>query len=150
MLLDYLQQPIPYDRLRQILGTGEIGTPLPNIHHLQRLGLHTHASIDGTFEIMSELLDLGLPSIADVFTGELPYWQARTDILDYEKNTFHAVVVVGIENEGTEDGVVYINDPDFEEAPIAINYGDFDLAWLEQENRFALIGLDAFENLPTV
>ena len=58
-------------------------------------------------------------------TENLPYWP---------HNTLHAVVVVGI-----DDRSVYLNDPEFPEAPIAVPVGDFDLAWLAEDERYAIL-----------
>ena len=34
---------------------------------------------------------------------------------------------------------IYINDPAFARAPIAITHGDFDLAWLERDEYYAVL-----------
>jgi len=65
------------------------------------------------------------PCIAFVKTGELPYWKRSVD---------HAVVVAGI-----DDGYVYLNDPDLPTAPISVSLGDFDLAWLEHDEMYAVL-----------
>lgn len=67
----------------------------------------------------------GSPIIVPVRTIELPHWDADTD---------HAVVVVGMNEEE-----IYVNDPAFERAPIAITRGDFDLAWLERDEYYAVL-----------
>jgi len=37
--------------------------------------------------------------------------------------------------------VIYVNDPHFDDAPIAVPRGDFELAWLERDYYYALITL---------
>lgn len=60
-----------------------------------------------------------------VRTDELPYWNYATD---------HAVVVVGfIENH------VYVNDPAFAAAPIAVPLAAFELAWMNFDYRYAVL-----------
>ena len=34
---------------------------------------------------------------------------------------------------------VYLNDPDLPEAPVAVPLADFDLAWLAQDERYAVL-----------
>jgi predicted double-glycine peptidase len=60
-----------------------------------------------------------------VDTGELAYWERRTA---------HAIVVVGINNQ-----LVFLHDPDLPRGPIAVNQADFDLAWLNRDEEYALI-----------
>jgi ABC-type bacteriocin/lantibiotic exporter with double-glycine peptidase domain len=60
-----------------------------------------------------------------VNTGPLTYWA---------DDTAHALVVVGVEQD-----VVWVNDPEFEQAPQAVPLDDFLLAWLEHDYRQALI-----------
>jgi uncharacterized protein YvpB len=67
----------------------------------------------------------GQPVIVFVRTGELPYWTYSVD---------HALVVVGF-----GDAELYVNDPHFVEAPIAVPQDDFELAWLERDYAYALI-----------
>lgn len=70
-------------------------------------------------------LDEGIPPIIMLVTSELPYW---------EMSTTHAVVLLAID----EDSVL-LNDPDYEEAPVRVSLGDFELAWYEMGNSYALL-----------
>lgn len=70
-------------------------------------------------------IDQGLPPIAFLKTGDLPYWLA---------NTSPAVVVIGY-----DDDTVFLNDPMFDEAPQCVDWNSFLLAWSEQDYFFALI-----------
>ncbi|MEZ4657648.1 MAG: papain-like cysteine protease family protein [Caldilineaceae bacterium] len=65
------------------------------------------------------------PIIVSVDTGELPYWPQAAD---------HAIVVVGMDND-----TVIVQDPAFENPYIAIPVGDFDLAWLAKDERYAVL-----------
>jgi predicted double-glycine peptidase len=71
------------------------------------------------------MLVQGQPVIVFVRTSELPYWDYGTD---------HALVVVGCDDDN-----IYVNDPNFAEAPISVPRGDFELAWLERDYYYALI-----------
>lgn len=73
------------------------------------------------------LLQNGVPAIIFLRTGDLPYWQHQTD---------HAVIVVGYDDEAQ---LIYLNDPYFDEAPIAVSVSDFELAWLERDYHYAVI-----------
>ncbi|MEZ4732190.1 MAG: hypothetical protein R3E79_34160 [Caldilineaceae bacterium] len=46
----------------------------------------------------------------------------------------HAVVVVGFDEQS-----IYLHDPEFAESPINVSYGDFDLAWLEHDEMYAVL-----------
>lgn len=70
-------------------------------------------------------LNKGMPPIIMLVTGDLPYW---------EISTTHAVVLLAIDEKS-----VLLNDPDYEEAPIRVSLGDFELAWYEMENKYALL-----------
>jgi hypothetical protein len=52
----------------------------------------------------------------------------------WHEATRHAVVVVGINDEFVE-----VNDPGFDKVPIAIPIAEFDLAWLEMNEFFAIL-----------
>jgi uncharacterized protein YvpB len=75
-------------------------------------------------ELHNHLIN-GHPGIAFIKTGELPYWDEDMD---------HAVVVVGLDEK-----YIYLNDPYFPDAPIQVLHGDFDLAWLERDEFYAVL-----------
>jgi uncharacterized protein YvpB len=58
----------------------------------------------------------------------------RSDIREEKRITEHAVVVVGF----AED-VVYVNDPDFAEAPQSVASGWFDDSWHYHDRWYAVI-----------
>ena len=138
MVLDYLAVPVNYPRLRQLLGTTEAGTPFHHLDRLRERGLFIERS-QGSLAQIEFHLGTGLPIIVAVRTDNLPYWMNRFDINDEEKATDHAVVIVGTDNEH-----VYVNDPDFDQAPQLIDRDEFLLAWLERDYAYAVIGLEDF------
>lgn len=51
-------------------------------------------------------------------------------------DTGHVLVLVGIDDES-----VFVNDPEYAESPLRVPIGDFDLAWLEHNEKYAVIAL---------
>lgn len=133
MALAYLQIPVSYTHIRQILGTRAEGTPFHRLERLHATGVKVTRG-EGSLAVLGAYVAAGFPIIVDIDTSELPYWQMRTDILEVEKATSHALVVAGI-----EDQTVFVYDPDSEHGPQAINLGDFELAWLIRDYRYAVI-----------
>jgi len=125
MALDYIGQPVNYDRLLHLLRIDpEYGTPARNILRLSELGVDVLYN-RGTLDDVRGHLMADRPCIAFVNTGELPYWKEATG---------HAVVVIGIDDE-----VIYLNDPAFAAAPQTVSQDDFWLAWMEMEEYYAVI-----------
>jgi hypothetical protein len=138
MVLDYLAVPVNYQRLRQMLGTTAAGTPFPHVDRLRARGLFVERGWGNT-ETLWTHLTFGLPVIVAVRTDDLPHWIKRTDVADEEKATDHAVVVVGLDSDN-----VYVNDPDFEQAPQIVELNEFLLAWSDRDYEYAVIGLEDF------
>jgi ABC-type bacteriocin/lantibiotic exporter with double-glycine peptidase domain len=127
MCLAYLKRPVRYERLVHVLDIKPgVGTSFSNLRRLERLQLGVTSRKQGTLEELYTLLCGGWPSIASVQTQELPYWQGV--------NVYHVVVVVGMDAEQ-----IYVNDPDLPAGPVAVALGDFDLAWLAQDETYAVI-----------
>jgi ABC-type bacteriocin/lantibiotic exporter with double-glycine peptidase domain len=127
MVLSYLQVSFQYSRLLRLLKMEAHGTIFSHLRFLETVGLSVQVDT-GDIEMLRHYLDNGLPLIVAVDTGELrSYWREATG---------HAVVVVGIERD-----TVYLNDPEFENAPIAIPLAEFELAWEEMYCRYAVIAL---------
>ncbi|MCL5998087.1 MAG: C39 family peptidase [Chloroflexi bacterium] len=124
MVLDYLGQPVPYDRLLALLSIGPFGAPRRNVIRLERLGLRVTYR-EATTPLIAAHLRAGQPVIAFVDTGELSYWSTASN---------HAVVVVGIDVD-----MVLVNDPAFANAPQRVVLGEFELAWLNADNACAII-----------
>lgn len=125
MVLNFIGIPVAYKRLIRMLEIkGDFGTPSFKIRNLARLGVRV-AYEQGNLDILRTHLQAGQPCITFVKTGELPYWTRNLD---------HAVVVAGIDDE-----FVYLNDPDLPTAPTSVSLGDFDLAWLEHDEMYAVL-----------
>lgn len=125
MVLTYIGRSISHKRLRRLLDTHVgFGTPHSNIQNLDRINLTVHYA-QGTIETLYSYLEEGHPCIVFVHTRELPDWTTRTQ---------HALVVVGMDETD-----VWVHDPDQQDAPISIPLGDFDLAWFEMGEMFAVI-----------
>ena len=126
MVLQYYGQPRRYWRLRNILKIRRnVGTPFSSIKNLERIGISVAVQQYGTIEALYQATTLGWPVIASVQTGQLGYW---------DSDVRHAVVVVGLDPNS-----VYINDPQLETGPRQVAIGDFDLAWLEHDERYAIL-----------
>jgi len=124
MVLDYLDVEIPYSRLLQLLRVKSFGAPASNIRLLEQLSLTASYRVTNMAGLEG-LLASGQPVIVFVRTGELPYWNYQAD---------YALVVVGFDEEH-----IFVNDPYFDEAPIPVPRGDFELAWLERDYFYAVI-----------
>jgi ABC-type bacteriocin/lantibiotic exporter with double-glycine peptidase domain len=130
MVLDYLDVAVDETRLRRRLGTTDNGTPFPNLERLQALGLFVHSAKHGDLSIFEHYLELGLPVIVSVETFGWRHWAGEV--------TRHAVVVVGIDQA---NGVSYVHDPFFADAPIEMDLTEFMIGWEERERQYAVIGL---------
>lgn len=124
MITMYYNQPVRYRRLLRALGTQEYGTPFSNLRRLNAFG-HTVEIINGTLEQLYAQLLQRRPTIASVQTGQLSYWPRASE---------HALVIAGM-----DDRFVYVNDPVLDNGPTPVPMGDFDLAWLEQDELCALV-----------
>lgn len=127
MICTYLGVTVDYQRLMRILEIQqEVGVSFSKIHNLEQLRLRVVYQKGGTLRQLYNLLIAGWPVIVSVQTQELPYWHGVASL--------HAVVLVGMDERH-----VYLNDPEWPEAPMQTPIGDFDLAWLARGERFALL-----------
>ncbi len=124
MVLAYMNFPVTYKRLLKLLRIQWFGAPSFNIRFLTKLGLIVIYK-QGTLAELYHHLAQNRPCIVFVKTHDLPYWDIATD---------HAVVVVGM-----DDQYIYLNDPEFNLAPIQVSHGDFDLAWFERQELYAVL-----------
>jgi len=125
MVLEYLGQSVEYAQLLHILNiTPNLGAPASHIKRLSTLGLGIVYRA-GTISDLMKYLAQNIPCIVFVNTIELDYWTEATR---------HAVVVVGI-----DERQVYLNDPFFEVAPQIVSRLEFELAWDEMDNSYAVI-----------
>ena len=88
MALDYLNEPVEYDRLLRILRVEpEFGTAAFNIRLLEELGVTVIYRERGSLDEIRQHLENHLPCIAFLRTGDLPWWTW---------DTAHAVLIVGM------------------------------------------------------
>jgi len=78
MVVSYLQLPFSYERARHIIGVTSIGAPFHRLERLREWRLSVVIG-EGSLETLAEYLQLGLPVIVAVGTGELSYWQIDKD-----------------------------------------------------------------------
>lgn len=125
MVLTYLGVRVNYRQLLRLLQTQVgYGTPFSNIQTLTKMKVKITYK-QGRLDDLWRFLQAGNPVLTPVQTRELPHWV---------EDVPHAVVVVGMDNQ-----VVYINDPAFPNAPVSVPHGDFDLAWLEHNEYYAVL-----------
>lgn len=125
--LDYLQVPSDYRNLLKLLRIKSAGAPFRNLRYLKSLGVSVLIE-RGDIETLSVHLDRGLPPICFVATRYLSYW---------DEETGHAVVVVGLEGDR-----IHLSDPRFPDAPKVIPVDEFELAWIDLDQFYALVTLD--------
>jgi len=105
-----------------------IGTFFRNLRYLEAaLGLSVTVGY-GDLQILETHLETGLPIIVSVNTKMLSYWN--------NQETIHALVVIGMDEEQ-----IYVNDPAYADASKAIPLAEFELAWFEEKELYAVIGL---------
>ncbi len=127
MVLDYLQVPARYEDLLKRLRIDSAGAPFRNLRLLESLGVRVLVE-QGELNTLHTHLERGLPPIAFVATQQLSYWNEATG---------HAVVVVGF-----DQNQIYLNDPNFPDAPKVISAAEFELAWIDVDQFYALIQLE--------
>ena len=125
MVLRHLQVPADYGQLVRILGITDIGAPFSRLLRLDVLGVQVTLA-GGTLARLHQHLANGLPCIVSVDTRELPYWRGVASP--------HAVVVCGMDARD-----VHLLDPGFVTGPFLATHGDFDLAWLERDEEYAIM-----------
>lgn len=126
MVLAYWGVTPVYEQLLQLLEIRWFGAPFFNIRQLEQLRLKVGYQQGGLADLQEHLGEKR-PLIVPVATSELSYWQVQTN---------HALVVVGM-----DEHYVYVNDPAFRTAPIPVPQGDFELAWLERDEFYAVLTL---------
>lgn len=125
MALAYLGQPPDYARIARRLAATPIGAPFPNLRFLANNDVRVLVDY-GTPDVLHQQLSRGYPCIVSIQTGQLPHWSGE----DFA----HAAVLVGM-----EAGHVFLHDPAILVHPLRVSIGDFDLAWLERDEQFAVL-----------
>jgi ABC-type bacteriocin/lantibiotic exporter with double-glycine peptidase domain len=127
MVLDYLLIPYQYERLLRLLNTRSFGTQFSNLRQLATLGVAVQV-LRGDLAQLVAHLETGLPPIVFVNTAHLAHWTQETG---------HAVVVVGVDEQA-----VLIHDPALDEGAKAVPVAEFEAAWIEQDQQYALLTLE--------
>ena len=125
MVLDYIGHSLAYVEILRLLDIGTFGAPASRIARLASRDVDVEYG-EGTLAKLEALVDDDQPIIVLLRTIELPYWLGV--------DTFHSVVVVGY-----DEANIYLNDPYFDAAPMAVTREDFLLAWLEMGYRCAVL-----------
>lgn len=126
MVLAYLSKDVSYRRIKNLLKTKAFGTPGHHLLHLTELGLQVLYR-EGSMEELKAHLAKGDPCIVLVRTADLNYWNFTTD---------HALVAVGFDGRS-----IFVNDPAFDNYPIAVPLGKFELAWMAFDYRYGCLRL---------
>ncbi|MCB0061067.1 MAG: peptidase C39 family protein [Caldilineaceae bacterium] len=125
MVLDYIGVSVRYRRLLRILEViPNTGTASFKIRNLSQIGVNVLYE-QGTLNRLHHQLLNNHPCIVFVRTVELPYRNDDTD---------HALVVAGMDEQS-----IYLHDPESPTAPTKVSLGDFDLAWLERDELYAVL-----------
>jgi len=124
MVLAYWQRPLPYPQLLKLLRIGPAGAPYHNLKYLASSDFSVQIQ-SGQLKELINCLDTQIPPIVFVNTRELPYWTERTG---------HALLVSGL-----DETQIALNDPAFADAPKIIPVAEFELAWLEMDQFFAVL-----------
>lgn len=126
MVLAYQGVTLDEEELCNLLDTQLAGTEVWNVLLLEKHIPNCQVELDSTsFDRLQESLAANVPSITFVATRHLGYWQ---------RDTIHAVVVVGI-----TDDEVYVNDPSFPDAPRSVSRTEFGTAWSELDFLTAIV-----------
>jgi ABC-type bacteriocin/lantibiotic exporter with double-glycine peptidase domain len=124
IVLAHLGKDVSYRRIKNLLKTKSFGTPGHHLLHLTELGLQVLYR-EGSMEELKAHLAKGDPCIVLVRTKDLNYWNSATD---------HALVVVGFDERS-----IFVNDPAFDNHPIAVPLVNFELAWMAFDYRYSCL-----------
>jgi ABC-type bacteriocin/lantibiotic exporter with double-glycine peptidase domain len=136
MILDYLQVPITYDRLADLIQVQAYGAFFSNVHQLEALHLAVSSGQNAEITVFEQYLEAGLPVLVAVNTWTLLHWEGV--------ETQHALIVVGID---LAHETIYAHDPFFTQAPWELSLHQFEPAWTEMGRQYAVVGLAHFDPL---
>jgi ABC-type bacteriocin/lantibiotic exporter with double-glycine peptidase domain len=126
MALNYLKIPQSQEALAKKMNTTfNVGTLRSNIKKLASRHIKVTYR-EGTLTDIRSWLEQEVPVIVFVEAKELPVWRGQ----DFK----HAVVVVGL-----DDKTIYLMDPALESGPTPTPIDDFQLAWDEMDNYYAVL-----------
>jgi ABC-type bacteriocin/lantibiotic exporter with double-glycine peptidase domain len=114
MVLAFFGRQHTEAELRTRMRTDPQGTPVRRLTELTHLGFEV-SFVTTDIRGLAAYLTSGLPPLALLCTGSLPYWSESCD---------HVAVVVGV-----DDSCVYLNDPYFDSAPKQVSHSNFLAAW---------------------
>lgn len=124
MILAYWGQMTSEAEMSKLLQTKSYGTPFSNITRLTQRGFQVEFGSQNEWWLR-RCLDNRRPVIARLWTSMLDHWTVDTS---------HVVVIVGFDDSG-----VYVNDPAFDQAPMAVSQNSFLAAWTEFDRTAASI-----------
>ena len=133
MVLAHLGRRFFYPWLKWRLGTTDAGTFFANIDRLRSWRLRVERDT-GNLDTLRAYLETGCPLIVPVAAEILPHWIRRAGGEDERYANNHVVVVVGLDEQN-----VYVNDPDFAEAPQMVEIDWFLAAWGFQDYQYAVL-----------
>lgn len=124
MVLEYSGVSFRYEQLLQLLNIRSHGTTFSALRALTGLGVSVRIDSGEIANLQGYLID-GIPPIVFVNTGLLSYWTSQTG---------HALVVTGIDEQS-----VIVHDPAVREPNKRIPIVEFEMAWIEQDQRYAIV-----------
>lgn len=127
MVLAYQGISCRYDQLLRLLRIRPHGTAFSSLTALTSLGVEVQIT-HGSRSDLERNLENGIPLILFVNTGMLSYWTSETG---------HAVVLIGLDND-----VAHLHDPALDEPDKAIPFIELEMAWIEQDQLYALVVSD--------
>jgi len=127
MVLAYNGIDYHYSQLLRLLRIQPHGTAFSALNALASLGVEVQIG-RGSRSDLERHLDSGTPPILFVNTGMLSYWTSETG---------HAVLLIGIDAE-----VAHLHDPALAKPDKAIPYIELEMAWIEQDQLYAILIAD--------
>lgn len=124
MVLEYFGVSFRYEQLLPLLHIRSHGTTFSALRALTGLGVSVRIDSGEIANLQGYLID-GIPPIVFVNTGLLSYWTSQTG---------HALVVTGIDEQS-----VIVHDPAIREPNKHIPIVEFEMAWIEQDQRYAVV-----------
>jgi len=124
MVLEHLGVSFRYEQLLRLLKIRSHGTTFSSLQFMTELDVAVQLC-SGEIADLRTHLNNGIPPIVFVNTGLLSYWTSQTG---------HALVVSGIDKQS-----VIVHDPAIREPDKRIPIIEFEMAWIEQDQRYAIV-----------